>query len=92
MDRCKSLYVSLYVYGWVDGQTYGQPKFPSAFTSPVSERVKTDHASFLDLCTQRYNWKGEIFAKSYHFRRRAGSEIEFLQVQEEAFQLSNQQE
>ena len=30
--------------------------------------------------------------EAYHFRGRAGSKVEFLQMQEEAFQLSNQQE
>lgn len=40
--------------------------------------------------TQKNPWRETL--EAYHFCGRAGSEIEFLQMQEEAFQLSDQQE
>lgn len=74
--------------GWVNGRTN-----KLLFHLPHGLQLNKDcqdNAVNLSTTTRKKPWRETLAA--YHFRGRAGSEIEFFQMQEEAFQLSDQQQ
>lgn len=83
MDRRKSGRMD----GWRHIWTNKLPLYPSLHPEVNKDWLCRFHRSV----HSETNREGPALG-TYHFCRRAGSEVEFLQVQEEASQLSNQQE
>lgn len=75
------------MHGWGHIWTNKLPLYPSLHLEVNKDWSCRFHSSV----HSETNHRGQALG-THHFCRGAGSEVEFLQVQEEASQLSNQQE